>query len=114
MESTLLMSIAAISSFILYYGIMEETYLEPLAANYVLSANWEFSLMDCLPAGVVGIVAAATSLTILISIGVCKQLFFRLKRRCNETKFLNGDIVVGIVGGFLIGTNVHIVMRLFF
>lgn len=108
MESTLLMSVAAIMAFIVFYQLEEKTWLERLTPNYTLSALWEFDLWHCSTAVVIGLVSSGCSLGILLSIGIVKQILFRIQDKCDRTGILNGQIVISTLGGLLIG------MRSFF
>lgn len=104
MESTLLMSVAAIMAFIIFYQLEEKTWLERLTPNYTLSALWEFDLWHCSTAVVIGLVSSGASLGILLSIGIVKQILFRIQERCDRTGFLNGQMVISTLGGLIIGT----------
>mmetsp|Transcript_8625 Transcript_8625/g.12872 ORF Transcript_8625/g.12872 Transcript_8625/m.12872 type:complete len:390 (-) Transcript_8625:250-1419(-) len=103
MEATLLMSVSAILSFIMFYQLEDETWLERLTPNYTLSMNWEFEMWHCGSAVVIGLVASGSSLCILIAVGIVKQILMRIQERCDSTKFINGMIFVSTLGGFVIG-----------
>ena len=105
MESTLLMAVPAIMAFIVFYGLEEKTYLERTEANYFLSVNWEFELWQCATAVVIGTVCSASSLCILVCVGIVKQILLRIKDKCDATKFLSGTIVIATIGGFVIGES---------
>ena len=103
MESTLLMSIASILSFVIFYVLEEKTWLEHLNANYILSYLWEFDVWHIGTSVIIGFVSSAVCLGLLLSIGIVKQILLRIKERCNTTKFLNGTIVICTLGGLING-----------
>jgi hypothetical protein len=103
MESTLLMSVSAIMAFIVFFQLEEKTWLERLTPSYTLSAMWEFDLWHCSTAVVIGFVSSGCSLGILLSIGIVKQILFRIKEKCDARGFLNGQIVISTLGGLIIG-----------
>lgn len=107
MESTLLLSISGITSFLAFYGVEGVTFLSPLEATpqlYALSYAWDFQLKHCGDAILFGIVSAALALCCLVSIGIVKQLFSRIKDRLDTSKsFLSSEILLPTLGGLLIG-----------
>lgn len=103
MESTLLMSIGAILSFVIFYVLEEKTWLDHLHANYVLSAYWEFDVWQIGTAVIIGFISSAVCLGLLLTIGIVKQILLRIKERCKATKFLNGTIVICTLGGLING-----------
>jgi hypothetical protein len=103
MESTLLMSVGAIFAFVVFYQLEERSWLERLVPNYTLTYNWEFEMWQCASAAVIGLVGAGSSLVILISIGVVKQILLRIQERCDKTGFINGMIFVSTLGGLIVG-----------
>lgn len=105
MESTLLMSVAAILSFVIFYVLEEKTWLSHLESNYALSVLWEFDVWQVGTAVVIGFISSAICLGLLLTIGIVKQILLRIKMRCDATKFLNGTIVVCTLGGFINGTS---------
>jgi H+/Cl- antiporter ClcA len=104
MESTLLMSIGAISSFLVFYMLEDYTYLEPLKANYQLSMNWEFETKHCGVAIVIGALSSVIALMTLLIVGITKQVFYRIEERCNKVG-LPGKIIVCTIGGLCIGNT---------
>jgi len=102
MESTLLMSIPAIASFLVLYTLSEYTWIEDLNANHTLSMHWKFEKWQCGAAVLMGMVAAGISLISLLGVGIMKQLLLRIKMRVDNTK-LSGTIFICTLGGFLIG-----------
>lgn len=108
MESTLLLSVAAVTSFLVFYQLEEKTWLERQERNYRLSVNWEFEQWQCGTAVVIGLISSASSMLILITIGLVKQILLRIQERCDRTGFLNGMICVATLGGFIIGVVAYV------
>lgn len=107
MESTLLMSVAAILSFVIFYVLEEKTWLDHLESNYALSYLWEFDVWQIGTAVVIGFTSSAICLGLLLTIGIVKQIMFRIKMRCDATKFLSGTIVICTLGGFINGFFIY-------
>lgn len=105
MESTLLMSIGAISAFVVFYAIEDYTYLESLDPNYQLSANWTFKLKHCGVAVIFGALSAVIALMTLLTVGITKQVLYRIEQRISE-KGLPGKIFVCTLGGVMIGISI--------
>ncbi len=103
MESTLLMSVAAILSFVIFYVLQEKTWIDHLNAVYTLSYLWEFEVWHIGTAVVIGFVSSAICLALLLVIGIVKQILLRIKQRCDASKILNGTIIVCTLGGFING-----------
>lgn len=103
MESTLLMSVAAILSFVIFYVLEQKTWLHHLESNYALSYLWEFDVWQVGTAVVIGFTSSAICLGLLLTIGIVKQILLRIKMRCDATKFLSGTIVICTLGGFING-----------
>ena len=103
MESTLLMSVGAIFAFVVFYQLEEKSWLDRLAPNYFLTTAWEFEMWQCASGAVIGLVASGSSLCILLTIGIVKQILLRIQERCDRSGFLNGMIVVSTLGGFVVG-----------
>jgi H+/Cl- antiporter ClcA len=102
MESTLLMSIPAIASWMVLFTLQEYTWINEIEPNHFLSMHWKFEKWQCGAAVIMGMVAAALSLVSLLGVGLMKQLLLRIKMRVDTTK-LSGTIVISTLGGFLIG-----------
>ena len=103
MESTLLMSVGAIFAFVVFYQLEEKSWLDRLTPNYFLTTAWEFEMWHCASGAVIGLVASGSSLCILLTIGIVKQILLRIQERCDRSGFLNGMIVVSTLGGFVVG-----------
>lgn len=102
MESTLLMSIPAIASFLVLYTLTEYTWINEVNADHTLSMHWKFEKWQCGAAVLMGMVAAGIALISLLGVGLMKQLLLRIKMRVDGTK-LSGTIFICTLGGFLIG-----------
>ena len=102
MESTLLMSIPAITSFIVFYTLQEFTWIEMIDDNYQLGMNWKFEKWQCGVAILMGMTSAGLALITLLGVGIVKQILLRIKQRLDNTK-LNSTIVIATLGGFLVG-----------
>ena len=108
METTVIASIAAIASFSVFYSISGYAYLEALVPKYELSMVWEFELVHCYYGWVIGLLSGCLCLFELLAIGICKQIFIRLKTRCDSVNFLSGTIIAPTVGGLIIGNSHYI------
>lgn len=102
MESTLLMSVPAIASFMVFFAIQKYTWIEEIEANHQLSMHWKFEKWQCGAAVLIGMTSAGVSLISLVGVGLVKQVLLRLKQRVDNTK-LNSTIFIATLGGFLIG-----------
>lgn len=103
MECLTVLSVPAIVSFAVFYSLGPEAYLPSLDANYFLSSSWEFELFHCWYGLMIGIISGCVCLLQLLSVGICKQLFVRLRQRLDGTKFLSGTILAPTVGGLILG-----------
>ena len=65
--------------------------------------GWVFDTWNCGTAVVFGIISSTLALMTLLTIGITKQLLGRVKARVNNSRFLNGTIVVAVLGGLIIG-----------
>jgi H+/Cl- antiporter ClcA len=103
METTIITTIPAMVSFAVFYTVGDMAYLPPLDPNYRLSEAWEFELIHCFYGFIIGIISGVLCLIQLIAVGVCKQMFIRLRTRCDSTRILSGTIIAPTVGGLIIG-----------
>ena len=53
---------------------------------------------------VIGIIAGALCLLVVLSMGIMRQVFNRIKDRINTNTKLNGGIVACLIGGLVVGT----------
>lgn len=104
MESVILLSCGACVSFLVYYSLMEYTYLERVETSDRLASNWEFEETQCFTGFVFGIVCGALCLTSLICVGIVKQVFARLKQRLESIGPNVGTILCPMIGGLIVGT----------
>ncbi len=102
MESTLLMSMGAIISFIIFFTFQPYTYIDALDADYKISANWEFETKHCGYAVVFGVLSACIAMMTLLTIGITKQIFYRLEERLKAKK-LPAKLITCTIGGICIG-----------
>jgi H+/Cl- antiporter ClcA len=113
MESTAAGAFPAIVSFAVFYTLSDIAYLKHLEPQYGLSENWEFELVHVFYGLIIGIISGCLCLVQLLAVGICKQLFIRLRTRCDATGFLSGTIIAPGVGGLIIGkSNLKIVLPL--
>jgi hypothetical protein len=59
--------------------------------------NWQFGT-----GFIIGVIAAGLCLMCTITIGVCKQIFFRIRTRLESKPFLR-EVLPPVIGGFCIG-----------
>lgn len=108
MESTLLLSSAAVIGFAVYYEMVDVTYLDHINASTNFSQGWinidgGYEDWQLVTGFNVGIVSAFICLYVLINVGVCKQFFFRIREKCGTNNFLR-EILPPTIGGLVIGT----------
>ena len=72
MESTLLLSIPAICSFLVFYAIEDYTWIDKIDANYQLSSKWNFEMWHCGAAVLIGMSSAVIAMTSLVG----KSIFY--------------------------------------
>lgn len=104
MESVLILSFGACTSFLVYYYLMEYTYLERLATSNRVADNWHFEEWQCMTGFVFGCISGALCLTAIIFLGIMKQVFNRIKMRINSVADGLGTILCPIIGGVAVGT----------
>ena len=102
MEGILVLSSAALCAFVMYYFVLDYTWVDSYTQNYVLSYTWDFDLYQCGTAFLIGIVSGVIGLTTIIVIGICRQIFARIRFRLERNKFLR-SIVPPVIGGLVIG-----------
>lgn len=75
MESTLVMSCGACVSFMLYYALVDMTYIESLSSHgAVFALKWDFDESHCFTAITIGIVSAGLGIVIMLGIGITRQV----------------------------------------
>jgi H+/Cl- antiporter ClcA len=103
MESTLVMSCGACVSFMVYYALVDQTYIESLSSHGAIFAlRWDFKESHCFTAIVIGIVSAGLGIVIMLGIGITKQILNRIRMRLQHNKLLS-LLVPSILSGLAIG-----------
>lgn len=105
MESTLILACSSCTAFLVYYGVISKGYIVPFTSNgAVLSAQWTFQEWNCGTAIIIGVVSAALGIVALLFIGICKQIFNRIRMRLylKEKKFL-AMVLPSCIAGVCIG-----------
>ena len=103
METAAACTYPAMVGFAVYYTLSEIAYLPHFEPSYKLSENWEFELKHILYGIVIGIISGLLCLLQLIAVGVFKQVFIRIRQRCDATGFISGTIVSPVLGGLILG-----------
>jgi H+/Cl- antiporter ClcA len=106
MESTIILSISAMVGFVIYYELIEPTYLEYATnSGAILAVEWLAEGYHSWQIGtgiVIGIVAGGLCTMVLITIGITKQIFFRLRFRLARFPALR-EILPPTLGGLIVG-----------
>eukprot|EP01032_Pedospumella_encystans_P020341 gene20341-23105_t len=104
MESSTILSIGAVVCFVVYYEMVTSSYIEHVSTNGIkLSSQWlEYEDWMVGTGFVIGVVSAALCFMILLTIGVTKQLFNRIRSRL-ANPFLQ-EVLPPVIGGIAIGT----------
>eukprot|EP00605_Chrysophyceae_sp_TOSAG23-4_P001239 GSChrysophyteH1.ASY1.ANO1.1350.1 assembled CDS len=102
MESIVILSTGAVVSFVLYYWLVEYTEVEYFQRQFFLTYSWNFELSQCGTAVFIGIISGVISLTQVIVLGICKQIFTRIRLRLERNSFMQ-NIIPPVLGGLLIG-----------
>ena len=102
MESIVILSTGAVVSFVLYYWLIEYTKVEYFQRQFFLTYSWNFELSQCGTAVFIGIISGVISLTQVIVLGICKQVFTRIRLRLERNSFMQ-NIIPPVLGGLLIG-----------
>ena len=102
MEGILVLSSSALCAFVVYYFLLGYTDVHYYSTSYLLSYSWTFDLYQCGTAFLIGIVSGIIGLTAIIVIGICRQIFARIKLRLERNKFFL-NIVPPVLGGLIVG-----------
>ena len=102
MESIIVMSVGATAAFLVFYAILPYTDVSYFSSNLVLTYNWTFEEWQCGTAILIGIASAVIGLVVILFVGICKQIFVRLRLRLQWNRLLQ-QVVPPMVGGLLIG-----------
>lgn len=104
MESTLIMSAGACTAFVVYYALVDMTFIESTSSNgAVLSFQWKFEEWNCGTAILIGMICAPLGILIFLFVGITKQILNRIRFRLHRNKLL-ASIVPPILSGLCIGT----------
>ena len=105
MEYMTLFTIGSLANWFIVYSLRDHTYLEIISANYYSTLDWNFSESHVGKAIVIGAISGILGLFVLIFVGICKQVFIRLKDRIDlrtGTQWIS-RVVLPIIGGIIIG-----------
>lgn len=102
MESIVILSSSALCSFVMYYFVLEYSFVDLYSASYVLSFTWDFDLYQCGTAFIIGVVSGVIGLLSIIIIGICRQIFARIRLRLARNKFLQA-VTPPVIGGLVVG-----------
>lgn len=115
MRSISLLTLAATTSFTIYYAMLEagwlsiNTFLKPInvdgASRIFLGISTNFIWTDCLTAAVIGVVAGFIGLLTFIIVGFINKNFNRLRNRISATGChpVLSRIIPSTIAGVLIG-----------
>ena len=57
-----------------------------------------------------GIISAALCLATVISMGICRKIFTRIRDLADASGYIPGDIVPAAIGGVIIGNSYDIII----
>lgn len=103
MESIVILSAGACVAFVMYFWLIPYTKIELMKRQLFLTYSWDFEVYQCGTAVVIGIISGLISLTQVIIIGICKQIFTRIRLRLERNKFWQ-NVMPPIVGGLIVGS----------
>ena len=103
MESIIVLSFSSIISFLIFYKLADKTWIDHIQQNLALAYNWEFEDWQCWTGFVIGIISAVLSFMIILFIGICKQIFLRMKTRLSTRSKALASIIAPTLGGLVIG-----------
>lgn len=118
MESTIVLSIAAVIGFTVYYEMIGVSYLEYLNESGIKMAfEWNqdgFHDWQIFAGFVIGIISAALCFGVLLMVGINKQIFYRIRQRLEQRNlmFLK-EVLPPTLGGLAIGKYHLIVLHCF-
>ena len=127
MEAVIVLSFASIVAFAVFYGIEPYTAISRVdsqldddlvdkvgkrsqgssltndVAAYYYSLQWNFVEVQVGIAVLLGILCAGIAFCLIVTMGVCKQIFIRIKLRLYPISTVLGTILPPIIGGLIIG-----------
>ena len=102
METYTVMAVGAIVSWSIYTSLVEKTYLHEIPKSLKLTIFWDFEMWNLGTGLICGILSGFLCVTQLIAIGITKQIFVRLKKKCAALS-IPGTIIAPTIGGLIIG-----------
>ena len=106
----IILSIAANFSYGIYYSIVNFTYLTSSAGTLFFASHWTFENIHMARAIFYGIISAALCLATVISMGICRKIFTRIRDLADASGYIPGDIVPAAIGGVIIGNSYDIII----
>lgn len=106
MESMIVLSFSGIVSYIIYYTLSDNTYLERISQSYqhyIVAVKWEFDEWQLGTGFCIGIVAGVVSVLMILVIGINKQVFYRIRSRLRKRNSFVGSVVPPALAGLVIG-----------
>jgi len=99
--------VASVMGFAVYYELIGVSYLEHIKSNGIyMTLEWiadpGYQSWQICTGFVIGIVSAGLCLMVIFTIGICKQVFSRIRQRLRGNKFLK-EVVPPTLGGIIIG-----------
>ena len=106
MESMIVLSFSGIVSFITYFTLSDNTYLERISqaySHYAVAVKWEFEEWQLGTGFCIGLVGGAVAVLMILIIGINKQFFYRVRSRLRKRNSLLGSIAPPAIAGIFIG-----------
>lgn len=115
MESTIILSAAACIGFAVYYEMVDVTYLDHITASTQFAQAWinadgGYADWQIVTGFNVGCISAFIEIYILLNIGICKQVFFRIREKTAKFSFVR-EVLPPTLGGLVTGksaSDIHI------
>lgn len=108
MRSISLATAAAGASFMVYYTLLDSTYLERIETSalgaVVVEEAWKFEIMDMPKAALIGVVGGFGGFVVMVCQGVGKKIFARITARLLNRFGKKASVIVPpVIGGVLFG-----------
>ena len=105
MEYMTLFTIGSLANWFIVYSIRDQTYMDSISSNYYSTLDWNFTISHVGKAILIGAISGVLGLFLMIFIGVCKQVFIRLKDRIDGItgKQWVSRLILPVIGGIIIG-----------